>query len=123
MERSLEGLRVQRICLDHAASLYFDDGTELRIEAPYRVSSLAGERLIDPSDRVGSVDPVVALMDERVLGAAVGDTGVLSLHFSGGSTLTSEPDPEFEAWVLTSATGQLLVCMPGGSIARWEVDE
>jgi len=44
--------------------------------------------------------------------------GALHIAFTDGTTLQSEPDPNYEAWqVVGGAPQALVVCLPGGELA------
>lgn len=121
MEYSLQGQEISRICLDYAVVLETVDGTELRIEAPFKLFS--AERM--PPDEVrpdllqetGSV--VVRLLNAQIIETSIRESGALSLRFASGHHLQCLPDGRFEAWTLVAATGERAVCMPGGGVAYW----
>ncbi|NMM17068.1 MAG: hypothetical protein HHJ14_07985 [Cellulomonas sp.] len=121
MEYSLEGQEVSRLCLDYAVVLQTVDGTELRIESPFRLSSHDGaqteEVRPDCLDQAGSA--VVGLLRQRIESAFIDESGALSLRFANGLRLDSEPDEHFEAWTLVTADGERMVCLPGGGVAHW----
>jgi hypothetical protein len=121
MEYSLEDQVISRICFDYGVVLETDDGTELRIESRFLLSSPDGKQSaeVDPGrlDQTGS--PVVELLRQRVVLASIDESGVLSLRFADGHSLDCEPDSRFEAWTLVTVGGERMVCMPGGGIAHW----
>ena len=121
MEYSLEGQEIARICLDFAVALDTVDGTELRIEARFRVTSPDESRSvdIDPSDVRNAGEPLVRLLHQRIVLAAVDESGALSLRFAHGERLDCEPDQRFEAWTLVTPGGERMVCLPGGGVAHW----
>ena len=45
--------------------------------------------------------------------------GRLKAEFSNGSVLIVMPDPDYEAWQLTSDTGTRLLAVPGDGLAFW----
>ncbi len=121
MAYTLEGQEVSRLCLDYGVVLETLDGTELRIESPFRLSSPDGtqssEVRPDRLDETGSA--VVGLLRQRIESASIGESGALSLRFANGSRLDCEPDEQFEAWTLVTAAGERMVCLPGGGVAHW----
>lgn len=121
MEYTLEGQEVSRLCLDYGVVLEMLDGTELRIESPFRLSSPDGtqssEVRPDRLDETGSA--VVGLLRQRIESASIGESGALSLRLANGSRLECEPDEQFEAWTLVTAAGERMVCLPGGGVAHW----
>ena len=120
MEYSLEGQEVSRVCLDYAVVLETVDRTELRLEAGFQISSGdAPPFQVDPDRLVDTGSAVVGLLRQRIAMALIDESGVLTLHFANGQRLQSEPDEQFEAWTLTTAAGERMVCLPGGGIAHW----
>ena len=121
MEYSLEGQEISRICLDYAVTLVTVDGTELRIESRFRLTSADGSRLveIDPNNLSDTGEPVVNLLHQMVVLATMAESGALALRFARGERIECEPDEQFEAWTLVTAAGERMVCLPGGGIAHW----
>ncbi len=121
MEYSLEGQEIGRLCLDCAVALETADGTELRIESRFQLSTSDGTQPdeVDPDhlDLTGAA--VVGLLRQRVVLASIAESGVLSLRFANGLRLECEPDERFEAWTLVTAAGERMVCLPGGGVAHW----
>jgi hypothetical protein len=120
MEYALEGQEVSRVCLDYAVVLETVDATELRLETRFEIlSGDAASLEVDP-DRLSETGiPVVGLLRQQIAMAVIDESGVLSLHFSDGQRLLCEPDEQFEAWTLTTAAGERMVCLPGGGVAHW----
>jgi Family of unknown function (DUF6188) len=121
IEFALEGQEVGRLCLDYAVVLETVDGAELRLESRFQISSLDDSQSaeVDP-DRLGETGSVVVgLLRQRIALASLSESGVLSLRFTNGQRLQCEPDEQFEAWTLTTAAGERMVCLPGGGVAHW----
>lgn len=120
MEYSLEGQEVSRLCLDYAVVFETVDGTELRLEARFQISSGdAASVEVDPDRLADTGSAVVGLLRQQIAAALIDESGVLSLHFTNGQRLQCEPDEQFEAWTLTTAAGERMVCLPGGGVAHW----
>lgn len=120
MEYSLEGQEVSRICLDFAVVLETADATELRLETRFQISERGSTSVeVDPDRLAESGGAVVGLLRQRIATASIDESGVLSLRFTGGQRLQCEPDEQFEAWTLTTAAGERMVCLPGGGVAHW----
>jgi hypothetical protein len=119
MEFALEGQEVGRVCLDYAVVLETVDGTELRLESRFQISSLDDSAEVDPQRLDMTGGAAVALLHQQVALASIGESGVLSLQFADGHRLQCEPDEMFEAWTLTTAGGERMVCLPGGGVAHW----
>ena len=121
MEYSLEGQEVSRLCFDYAVVLETADGTELRIESRFQLSSGDGAQSVDVDpDRLGETGTaVVGLLRQQVVLASIDESGAISLRFANGQRLKCEPDEQFEAWTLVTAAGERMVGLPGGGIAHW----
>lgn len=121
MDYSLEGQEISRICLDYAVTFETVDGTELRIESVFRLTSADGLRSveIDPNNLSDTGEPVVQLLHQEVVLATMAESGVLALRWARGERIECEPDEQFEAWTLVTTAGERMVCLPGGGIAHW----
>lgn len=121
IERALVGQVVSQLSLDHATSIQTVDGTELRIETPFQISTADPAQLVEvnPDHLSDTSSAVVRLLHQEIVDATIDETGALSLHLAQGARLACPPDPTFEAWTLVTATGDLVVCMPGGDVAHW----
>jgi hypothetical protein len=73
--------------------------------------------MFDPSKReaISGMDPLARLCGALITEARAETSGRIYLGFSTGSSLTVEPDEEYEAWTLTSPSG-VLVSLPGGGL-------
>lgn len=121
MEYSLEGQEISRICLDYAVTFETVDGTELRIESVFRLTSADGSRSveIDPNNLSDTGETVVHLLHQQIVLATMAESGALALRCARGERIECEPDEQFEAWTLATAAGERMVCLPGGGIAHW----
>lgn len=121
MVYSLEGQRITQVCVEFAIVLQTVDGTELRIEAPFRVISADGLQLITISPENLHVEggAVVGFLHQQIVLATIEDSGALAMEFAAGQRLECDPDPQFEAWTLATSAGERMVCLPGGGVARW----
>jgi hypothetical protein len=121
MDLSLRGQEVSRICFDYAVVIEATNGTEVRIGTPFQLwAAELGHRDEVRPERVAEMgSTVVSLLRQKVVEASVGESGGLRLRFASGQRLECPPDERFEAWTLVTASGERMVCMPGGGIARW----
>ena len=121
MEHSLESQEISRLCFDYAVVLGTADGTELRIESQFQLSSSDGAQSVDVDpDRLDETRSiVVGLLRQQIMLASIEESGAISLRFANGQRLQCEPDAQFEAWTLVTAAGERMVCLPGGGVARW----
>jgi len=121
IEHAIEGQEISRVCVDFAVALETADGVELRIETAFFVTASDGSPLLNASagDLGKAASQVLGLVRQRVLVAAIQDSGRLELEFSNGGRLVCEPDDEFEAWTLAAPGGKRIVCLPGGGTVCW----
>lgn len=128
-EVQLSGSRVSRCCVDKALRLAFrekeDDSDEppcaqLVIWTRFRVrrTTTEDEVVLDPTVGPLAVAPALALWNESLDRVLVRHAGQLCLTFSGGASLTVNPDHAREAWELGASDGLVLVCVPGGGTPR-----
>ncbi|MBI9113676.1 DUF6188 family protein [Sanguibacter suaedae] len=117
----LVGQQVSRLSHDFSVFVEFGDGDGLRVETPFTVVPAGSDRPveIDPEEPEEHWSVVTGLLHQRVVHAAVGPQGVLSLLFARGDRMECPPHSQHEAWTFTSQTGELVVCTPGGDLARW----
>lgn len=121
MKYAIEGQEVSRICVDYAVTLQTADGAELRIETGFAVAASGAEPIVavEPEHLGSAGAQVLALIRRRLVAAAIHDSGRLELRFEGDARLLCEPNENFEAWTLSAPDGEIVVCLPGGGIARW----
>lgn len=125
MEYSLQGQEITRICLDYAVVLETADGTELRIESSFKLTSRdsTGGDEVRPDRLQESGSAVIQLLNTTISEASIRESGDLSLKFASGQYLQCPPDDRFEAWTLVTTTGERAVCMPGGGVSYWSAGE
>jgi hypothetical protein len=121
------GAEVSRLCFERGGiliSLAFDDGTTygLRLESIFSVL-VDGEEAVDVSPSNVEARELEVLL--ALLGQVVGEinaTPEAELHLVlSEARLTATPDPNFEAWSITSGSSTFqLVAEPGGSLAIWD---
>ncbi|MGE0879829.1 MAG: DUF6188 family protein [Acidimicrobiia bacterium] len=121
MQYSLAGKSIERICIDYAVSLQFDDGAALRLESEFSLtaSSETASAMIDPAQLGGNGDRILGLIRREVHEASITGSGDLALIFDHGGHLSSKPDQAYEAWSLVLPNGDTFICLPGGGIARY----
>lgn len=116
----LEGGLVHRLIVDHAVSLTFCNGVEVRIGSPFTDVAADGSSAVhDPEDDPVHLAPVLRLSRmETHFGYALLD-GSLELGFADGSSIKVAVDENYEAWTLGGPQGFKLVSLPGGGLAEW----
>lgn len=122
MDINIRAHRVNEIDTEGGVTLVLSGGTAIRIECPFDLTdSGVASTTIDPQNlsadlRLGSI------LSGRVVEVATADegTGMLSVDFCGGLTLTVPPDANFEAWSTSWADGSMVVALPGGGLSSWD---
>jgi hypothetical protein len=119
----LAGANVTRVYLDqHAVGLLLDLGPaggiyDLRIEQHLRVRFPCQVCEPDP-ENPSSVVPLFSVLGHVVVEGLVETNGRIRLRLSGEVEIECGCDAQYEAWQL-AGPGSLLVCVPGGGLARW----
>lgn len=118
VELTGETLNAQEV--DFTVRLYFSGDFFLRMESAFALD-LDGKtvRLSPEDDEPELFQPMSGLVGQIVAESAIDDAGNLTLVFGNGVTLIAQPDSSYEAWTLTGPNGLMVVCMPGGELARW----
>lgn len=114
----LDSLDILQIKIDYAITFVFEDGSDLRIEEAVKFREPGqAELYISPNTQQSLWGPVLMTVNTSLVAATASERGKLSLTFEGGRELIVEPSERYEAWSFNRATGQLLISMPGGSLA------
>src|SRR4051794_33298204 len=104
---------VSRVAFDHSVHLLLEDGAELRISTPLRLSLPgAAELELDPETSGLGLGRLLALLHATVTEATVGSDGALRLAFDVGAALVVAPDGSYESWQISWPDGRLVVCVP-----------
>lgn len=121
LDLPVRGLAVSRCCIDQALLLeFFSKQIEVlvRIEGAFRLRR-SGEVVLLNAEDPQSLGPALALLEQRVDTAQAQARGSLLLQFEDGTELEVDPDPDYEAWELTSTDGLRVVSTPGGGLGIW----
>jgi hypothetical protein len=121
MEQVLVGQEIARICFDFAVMLQLETGAELMLETDFDLTQANTEdRLhISPGDTSATAEALAPLVHQQIVSVGIEESGVLSVVFSEGTSLTCPPNDRFEAWSITTMTGERVVALQGGSVSRW----
>ncbi|MFF6956757.1 DUF6188 family protein [Streptomyces sp. NPDC008317] len=120
MNLNLRGQAVTRVCFDAALTLLTSGDCELRVETEAVLQVSAGDHVsFDPESPDVAAPHLVRLARDVITEAEVGRVGDLVIEFESGTTLTVQPDEEYEAWGFVGPKGKRVTCMPGGEIAVW----
>lgn len=114
---------VHLIQIDFRLGLFLSDPPDnatLFVETPCRLKSPDATVLLTPG-RSSTLGPILPFFNANVVAVAVRCTGELRLTFGGDHSLEVDPDPNYEAWQLSTAD-VMLVCSPGGAISLFRKD-
>jgi hypothetical protein len=116
---NLRGLGIAGIRVDSRLTLALDEGWEIVLTAPARLS--AGSIHTDPglplTPESQDVAAALPLFGAKVLSAVVFKFGALRVVFDTGTHLTSSADTSFEAWRINGPRGWRFVALPGEDLA------
>lgn len=117
----LDGQRIDLCQVDHAFSFTTEQRTTLRVQTTMTHHGSDGVVTeVNPADDPRRLGPLLGIARTTVADAAADPTGNLTVLFHDDSSTTVAPDDTLEAWALTSRSGFMAVCMPGGELATWE---
>lgn len=118
---NLRGRGVAGIAVDYRLTLALDEGWEVVLETPARLSSgpahtNPGVLLVPETQDVAAALP---LFGAKVVSAVAFKSGTLRMVFEDGMHLTCPTDAAFEAWQITGPGGWRFVSLPGGDLGVW----
>ncbi|MFF3418818.1 DUF6188 family protein [Streptomyces sp. NPDC002698] len=118
---NLRGQGVARITVDYRLTLALDEGWEVVLETPARLSS--GPAHTNPDvllvPETQDVAAALPLFGTKVVSAVAFKSGTLRMVFEDGTHLTCPTDAAFEAWQITGPGGWRFVSLPGGDLGVW----
>ena len=117
----VERATVDQIRFDYACTLLLSHGSLLRIESAFRVRDLASgeEETTDPNVSHDSALVVLCLLHQEVT-VTLDPHPILRVDALDGPVgIDVAPNPAYEAWTLSNEDGSMIVCVPGGELARW----
>lgn len=123
LELPLTGWCVIQCCVDDAFTIKLwgqQREFSIRIEADFAFVPTRGAEIVPV--RIGSIRelaPVLEVFGSSIDRAVVYEDRKLRSDFSNGMSICVEPDENYEAWVVSSPHGFLVVALPGGGIATW----
>lgn len=122
---NLRGRGVAGITVDYRLTLVLDEGWEVVLETPARLSSGSahtnpGVLLVPENQDVAAALP---LFGTKVVSAVAFKSGTLRMVFEDGTHLTCPTDAAFEAWQITGPGGRRFVSLPGGDLGVWSASE
>ncbi|MFE3271170.1 DUF6188 family protein [Streptomyces sp. NPDC059215] len=118
---NLRGWGVAGITVDYRLTLALDEGWEVVLETPVRLSSgsahvSSGVLLVPETQDVAAALPLFGM---KVFSAVAFKSGTLRMVFEEGTHLTCPTDAAFEAWQITGPGGWRFVSLPGGGLGVW----
>ncbi len=119
-ELPFAGQLVTQIRIDYALTFCFEDISTIRISQAIEFSRAGMPALVlQPETEQTLLGPVLAIVNTTVLDARVTRMGQLTMHFEEGRSVRVEPDDRYEAWEFSRKNNELLVALPGGTLAFW----
>lgn len=122
----VQGKEITRCCVDYRFSLDMyiqaNDCMTVTIETPFGLQADGQDHTLSPGGDSTLLGPALSLLHKTVQSGTAWKAGRLEIVFRDGTTLTVQPDPDYEAWEVTSAGGGLVVCCPGGGLAVWQAE-
>ena len=118
----LQGKMVTRCLVDSAFGIELWDGdstTTIRIEGSFTFREHGTDQRLSP-EHPTALGPVLAIVGKAVTTVHACKNGRLEAHFADGSSLSVEPDAEYEAWEIVSSGGLRVVCTPEGNVSIWQ---
>jgi hypothetical protein len=122
--------KVDRIVVDFAVTFEIDNEPRLsiRVEGGFRMCLADRVLELDPDDH-STLGPALSLFGKKLEKVVAFHDGRLELSFVNVGSVVVDALSMYEAWQISTETGVLVVCMPGGELAVWdnanakEVDE
>ncbi len=112
---------VTQIRIDHGRTLLLGDGTEVRIEQPFRLSRLGREPVwVPPGDVAYEAAEALPLLFQIVEVLRATQGGELVIDFQSGDGIVVPVNPHYEGWQVTRPDGELWVGLPGGGLGHFE---
>jgi hypothetical protein len=118
----LSGFRVIQLRLDYAFGMEIGDVDSvfsLRLNITFELKDSEGVANYSV-ERLAEIGPALRLFNSEIVDAKAFKNGRLEVTFSTNTTLSLEPDHQFEAWeVVSNRNGMRVVSTPGGELAIW----
>lgn len=106
---------VTRVVFDYGFELLLGEDVSVRVGSSASVTLPPND---EPVSAVVAATTLVGLVGKTVQLTA-SDEGELVATVGGEVAFEVPPLTDFEAWVFSASSGRLVVCMPGGELARW----
>lgn len=115
----IAGAVVSDIDLTYSLTFTFD-GRVLRIgsDMTSRATPVAVNTVVACGDDPVTDIDISGFTGARVTEATYDETGLLTIQFDTGASISVPPNPDFEAWEYAGG-GDLVVALPGGELAIW----
>lgn len=120
LDLGLSGTTVDDVLIEYSVRVQLSDLSVIVVESPLTIQNRAGRAHFTPdSDSDRALQPIQLLVTRTIEAATVDHAGGLRVNFTDGSQLCVDADDAYEAWTVSRPDGRLIVCLPGGDLARW----
>jgi hypothetical protein len=110
---------VTTVLFDFAISLNLN-AASIRIETLATVERPGIDSLtVEPESPGEGATEFVRLRGLVVKAASTADNGELTIEFDDGTHLVVPPNDHYEAWTFAGEHGEKAVCLPGGELTTW----
>jgi hypothetical protein len=114
---------VTQVRFDFAVSIHTLHGAVIRVQNDFLVSHPDVEPVfVSIDDLDTAARPMMRLFGQVLDSVEANDDGSLALTFASGARIDVAPSAVLEPWSLTTASGELLVGLPGGGAAVCSTD-
>jgi hypothetical protein len=119
------GWQITQCIVDYAFTIVcYDPGSSVsfRIERPFVVRDDDGAaHTVDlEADGPAAIVPALRMLHQTIEEARALKDGTLVIRTANGITLTAPPDPQYEAWTISSHHQEIsMMSLPGGGLAVW----
>jgi hypothetical protein len=121
MDLGLHGKSLQSVLIEHTVRMQLSDVYFIVIESPFRLDIHGDSYSLSPEEEPdAALQPLRQLVGHTIEEATADAAGALHVIFEGGSRLTVDPDPSYEAWSVSGPDGALVVSTAGGKLAIWK---
>ena len=121
MDLRMAGHQVALCQVDFAFSVTTLENVTLRAQGHITYRDAAGTvHEVDPEGDPRALGPLLEVARSTITAASTEDDGTLVVALGSSALLRVAPHDRYEAWTLTSRTGFMVVCVPGGELAIWD---
>lgn len=123
MQLPIVGAPVTMVLFDFAISINLGSAS-IRIETTATIERPGSQSIVvEPETPDAAASEVVRLRGLAVSEASTADNGELAMEFDDGTRLTVPPNARYEAWTFAGEHGEKAVCLPGGGLTTWGLQQ